>query len=268
MLAENRHHLFPQRVIRVVGVVLRWRGLRRADRIGGRKGLDQACFQAGMRVLVGPGCYPRIFGQLVVRRGIEFLSHRISPLTPTCRRGESSPGFCAAPPICRSLASTSGPRAALAAHAPIFLLRRCARPRPASWQSGIFDAYASSENVYIYLRLSIRKNGRKRAGATWMNFEQNLFISFTHIDNQPLTDGDKGWITRFHATLKTLLSMRMGREAKIWRADKLQGKDVFSDEIIEQLKRSAALVSIVSSRYLQSEWCTREARLFCDNATQ
>jgi hypothetical protein len=101
-----------------------------------------------------------------------------------------------------------------------------------------------------------------------MNFEQNLFISFTHIDNQPLTEGDKGWITRFHATLKTLLSMRMGREAKIWRDDKLQGNDVFSDEIIEQLKRSAALVSIVSSRYLQSEWCTREARLFCENATQ
>jgi hypothetical protein len=101
-----------------------------------------------------------------------------------------------------------------------------------------------------------------------MNFDQNLFISFTHIDNQPLTDGDKGWITRFHATLKTLLSMRMGREAKIWRDDKLQGNDVFSDEIIEQLKRSAALVSIVSSRYLQSEWCTREARLFCENAKQ
>jgi hypothetical protein len=101
-----------------------------------------------------------------------------------------------------------------------------------------------------------------------MNFEQNVFISFTHIDNQPLTDGDKGWITRFHATLKTLLSMRMGREAKIWRDDKLQGNDVFSDEIIEQLKRSAALVSIVSSRYLQSEWCTREAHLFCESATQ
>src|SRR4051812_31000626 len=41
-----------------------------------------------------------IFGELVVRRGIEFLSHRISPLTPTCRQGGSSPFFCAAPPVC------------------------------------------------------------------------------------------------------------------------------------------------------------------------
>src|SRR3954451_14080470 len=100
------------------------------------------------------------------------------------------------------------------------------------------------------------ESGRKRAGVTFMDFEQNLFISFTHIDNQPLTDGDKGWITRFHATLKTLLSMRMGREAKIWRDDKLQSNDGVSDQIIEQLNRSATLVSIVSSLYLQSEWCT------------
>ena len=49
--------------------------------------------EVGVGVGVGPGCDPRIFGQLVVRRGIEFLSHRISPLTPTCRRGGSSPVF-------------------------------------------------------------------------------------------------------------------------------------------------------------------------------
>ena len=47
-----------------------------------------------------------------------------------------------------------------------------------------------------------------------MNFEQNLFISYTHIDNQPLSDGDKGWISRFHASLKAMLSMRLGGDAK------------------------------------------------------
>ena len=101
-----------------------------------------------------------------------------------------------------------------------------------------------------------------------MSFEQNLFISYAHIDDQPLTPGEKGWITRFHATLKAILSMRMGREAKIWRDEKLQGNDVFSDEIVAQFKQSAVLVSIVTSRYLNSEWCTREAREFCQSAQQ
>jgi hypothetical protein len=101
-----------------------------------------------------------------------------------------------------------------------------------------------------------------------MNFEQNLFISYAHIDDQPLTPGEKGWITRFHATLKAILSMRMGREATIWRDEKLCGNDVFSDEIVARFKQSAVLVSIVSSRYLNSEWCTREAREFCQSALQ
>ena len=99
-----------------------------------------------------------------------------------------------------------------------------------------------------------------------MNFEQNLFISYAHIDDQPLTPGEKGWITRFHATLKKMLDMRLGREAKIWRDEKLQGNDVFSNEIVAQFNQSAALASIVTPRYLHSEWCTREAREFCQSA--
>src|SRR5262249_5299362 len=99
-----------------------------------------------------------------------------------------------------------------------------------------------------------------------MNFEQNLFISYAHIDDQPLTPGEKGWITRFHATLKKMLDMRLGRETKIWRDEKLQGNDVFSNEIVAQFNQSAVLASIVTPRYLHSEWCTREAREFCQSA--
>jgi hypothetical protein len=95
-----------------------------------------------------------------------------------------------------------------------------------------------------------------------MNFEQNLFISYAHIDDRPLTLGERGQVTGFHATLKAILSMRMGHEAKIWRGDKLQGNDVFSSEIVARFTQSTALVSIVTSRYLNSEWCTREAREF------
>lgn len=101
-----------------------------------------------------------------------------------------------------------------------------------------------------------------------MDFEQNLFISYAHLDNQPLNEGEKGWVTRFHSTLEAFLSMRMGREAKIWRDKKLQGNDVFSSEIVTQFRQSAALMSIVTPRYLNSEWCTREAHEFCRHAEQ
>jgi TIR domain-containing protein len=101
-----------------------------------------------------------------------------------------------------------------------------------------------------------------------MNFEQSLFISYAHIDDQPPMPGEQGWITRFHTTLAAFLSTRLGREAKIWRDKKLQGNDVFANEIIDRFKQSAVLVSIVTRRYLKSEWCTREVREFCQSAQQ
>ena len=98
------------------------------------------------------------------------------------------------------------------------------------------------------------------------NFEKHLFISYAHIDNQPLTAEQSGWISRFHATLEALLSMRLGQAAKIWRDDKLKGNDVFAEEIVDQFKQTAVLVSVLTPRYLNSEWCTREVRQFCDRA--
>ncbi len=101
-----------------------------------------------------------------------------------------------------------------------------------------------------------------------MRFEKDLFISYAHIDNEPLTPQQQGWITRFHASLEALLSMRMGGRARIWRDDKLQGNDVFANEIVDQFAHTAVLVSILTPRYLNSDWCTKEVVEFCKRAEQ
>src|SRR5262249_20705168 len=89
---------------------------------------------------------------------------------------------------------------------------------------------------------------------------------YAHIDNQPLSAEQQGWVSRFHASLDAMLSMRMGRQANIWRDDKLSGNDVFADEIVSQFPKVAVLVSILTPRYVESEWCTREVRQFCPPA--
>ncbi len=99
-----------------------------------------------------------------------------------------------------------------------------------------------------------------------MDFAKHVFISYAHLDNQPLSPQQQGWVTRFHATFQALLSMRLGQQARIWRDDKLQGNDVFADEIVEQFGQTAMLVSVLTPRYLESEWCTRELREFCERA--
>lgn len=99
-----------------------------------------------------------------------------------------------------------------------------------------------------------------------MRYEDDIFISYAHIDNQPLTPEQKGWITRFHMSLEAILSMRRGGKVRIWRDNKLQGNDVFADEIVEHFERTAVLVSVLTPRYLNSVWCNREVAEFCKSA--
>ena len=96
-----------------------------------------------------------------------------------------------------------------------------------------------------------------------MDFQRHLFISYAHIDNVPLSEQQQGWITRFHNTLSAMLNMRLGRKAEIWRDSKLNGNDIFADEIIQQFPRTELLISVVTPRYAESEWCTREVKEFC-----
>ncbi|MCK1739166.1 toll/interleukin-1 receptor domain-containing protein [Bradyrhizobium sp. 138] len=99
-----------------------------------------------------------------------------------------------------------------------------------------------------------------------MDFKNDVFISFSHIDNERISDRFDGWITRFHKVLARFLSKHLGADAKIWRDTRLADGHVLQDEIITQLQQSAVMLSVISPRYLKSEWCTREMHEFCEHA--
>lgn len=100
-----------------------------------------------------------------------------------------------------------------------------------------------------------------------MRYDKHVFISYSHLDNQPLTPEQQGWVSRFHESLETILTMRLGRKAEIWRDEKkIRGNDRFADEIVDQFPNTGILVSIVSKCYVNSEWCRREFEEFCRRA--
>ena len=101
-----------------------------------------------------------------------------------------------------------------------------------------------------------------------MDFESDLFISYAHIDNQSLSPDQDGWISTFHKALEIRLSQLRGDFPRIWRDRKLTGNDYFSDAIFDTLSDAALLISILSPRYLKSEWCMRELRHFCRAAAE
>ncbi|HEX4963264.1 MAG TPA: hypothetical protein VF173_20710 [Thermoanaerobaculia bacterium] len=97
-----------------------------------------------------------------------------------------------------------------------------------------------------------------------MSFENDLLISYAHIDDQSLLEGQPGWVSTLHRLLEIRVAQLLGETPRIWRDPKLQGNDYFADTLlIEQLPKVAALLTVLSPRYIQSEWCTRELEAFC-----
>jgi hypothetical protein len=99
-------------------------------------------------------------------------------------------------------------------------------------------------------------------------FDNDIFISYAHIDNQPLIEGQKGWIDEFHHALETRLAQLLGEKSNIWRDKKLAGNDIFDETIVGKFPKTALLVSILSPRYVKSDWCLKELRTFCACAAQ
>jgi TIR domain/Domain of unknown function (DUF4062) len=95
-----------------------------------------------------------------------------------------------------------------------------------------------------------------------MNFDGDAFISYAHLDNVELIEGHKGWVSNLHRALEVRVAQLLGKEPHIWRDPKLQGNDLFADTLIERLRRVAALVPVISPRYVKSEWTRKELSAF------
>ena len=99
-----------------------------------------------------------------------------------------------------------------------------------------------------------------------MQFDSDLLISYAHLDDQALSEGQSGWISNLHRLLRIRIGQLLGREPKIWRDPDLQGNDDFTAAIEQKLFKVATLVTVLSPRYIQSEWCQREVEEFCQGA--
>lgn len=89
-------------------------------------------------------------------------------------------------------------------------------------------------------------------------YDDAVFISYTHIDNQPFGPDHLRWISHLHEQLTSRVEQLYGDRASVWRDEKLRGNDIFAESLVERLAKVAVLVSVCSPRYINSEWCRRE----------
>ena len=101
-----------------------------------------------------------------------------------------------------------------------------------------------------------------------MNYEKDVFISYAHLDDKPLDESAKGWVSDFHKMLKTRLEQTIGHDINVWRDERLTGNEIFAPEIEAQLPKLKVMVSIITPRYVESDWCKRELNYFYKAADQ
>jgi hypothetical protein len=95
------------------------------------------------------------------------------------------------------------------------------------------------------------------------DFEYDVFISYTHVDDEPLIKGHDGWISMFQYSLDVRLKQLLkGDPKRIWWDKRLKGSDIFDKKILTKLQKSKILLCVISPRYLASEWCEKERQEF------
>jgi len=94
-------------------------------------------------------------------------------------------------------------------------------------------------------------------------FQQDIFVSYAHVDNEPDFDEEDGWVTTLQKLLMRRLRKLLGRDCfSLWRDQELAKHIDFEPQIVTALENSATLLLVLSPGYLRSEWCNREMRVF------
>ena len=100
----------------------------------------------------------------------------------------------------------------------------------------------------------------------YSRFENDVFVSYSHLDDQSLEPGGTGWVSRFAHDLETRLGLLLGQQPTVFRDRKLIGEDFDPGKLDYVIKNSAVLVAVLTPRYVHSDWCQREFQYFLKSA--
>jgi hypothetical protein len=97
-------------------------------------------------------------------------------------------------------------------------------------------------------------------------FEEDVFISYAHNDDDQYGREKKGWVAQLHADLEQRVKYYLGQSPRLWRDSEIRSNDDFDQKIKGRLPKTATFLSVISHNFLQRPWCQRELELFFENA--
>lgn len=90
----------------------------------------------------------------------------------------------------------------------------------------------------------------------------DVLLSYAAIDDQPLFEGRPGWVSQLHRNLEVRVEQLSGEKVAIARLPESAVSPVVEGEVLEQLPRAKAMISIVSPPFIKSDICRRKVERF------
>jgi TIR domain len=98
------------------------------------------------------------------------------------------------------------------------------------------------------------------------NFDEDVFISYAHNDDDVFAPEPWGWVTRLHQDLEQRVRNYLGTDVRFWRDCEIRNNEDFTNKILKRLTRTASFLSVLSPSFLQRDWCKRELEAFTCHA--
>lgn len=92
----------------------------------------------------------------------------------------------------------------------------------------------------------------------------DVFVSYAHVDDDPLPGAIDGWVSVLIDFLRTRLTQRLGRSDaySLWTDHETVGLQPLTPQILDRVQRTALLIVVLSPGYLASNWCRKELNSF------
>jgi hypothetical protein len=78
------------------------------------------------------------------------------------------------------------------------------------------------------------------------DYDFDIFVSYAHVDDQPLPPASQDWLTTLTNCIKTRLAQKLGRNDAyaLWMDHELRGGQPITPEILQKVRRSAILLVV------------------------
>jgi hypothetical protein len=92
----------------------------------------------------------------------------------------------------------------------------------------------------------------------------DIFVSYAHVDDDPMPGIENGWVSTFVAGLRKELARELGRpdSYSLWMDYELRGNEPLTSVIHGHLSKTKILLLFLSQGYLASHWCRKELEIF------